>query len=121
MSFDIKYDRDGNVVPNTSLQQQLNQAAEQQAADNQIVQQAQQQQESIDTPNQEQSSNNDVQDSVQNSNLSSELAQNDFDSAPVQQNKPLKKTPADSFRELAQRTEKAERERDELLRKLYER
>jgi hypothetical protein len=121
MSFDIKYDRDGNVVPNTSLQQQLNQAAEQKSADNQTAQQAQQQQESIDTSNQEPSSDNDVQDSVQNGNPTSELAQNDLEPAPIQQSKPVKKTPADSFRELAQRTEKAERERDELLRKLYER
>lgn len=117
MSFDIKYDRDGNVIPNTSLQQQLTQAAEHPVTEQQPLQES----DNNESISQQQTSDDDLQESVQNGNSSSESSQNNFDTPAVQYNKPAKKTPADSFRELAQRTEKAERERDELLKKLYER
>jgi hypothetical protein len=117
MSFEIKYNRDGEVIKDKSQELHINQVAEQQAVLD-IQPKVMENTLDIQPENLQQIL---TQQTIQdNPESESEYSGTEIEETPVQQ---ARKTPADSFRELrlkAERAEKAERERDEMMRKLYE-
>jgi hypothetical protein len=109
MSFEIKYNRDGEVIRDASLKQQLEKAAE--APVQEIQQPVYNAPEellvAVDLPQQESTT---VEEQVTQEEIIQEVPKQVY-----------KRTPENSFKELRDAKERAERERDELMRKLSER
>ena len=110
--FEVKYDRDGNMIKNKNLQQELEKAADAIAAPvvptvEQVQAQAQEQDEVVQEASPEPQDNT--------------LPEESVETPPVgQEEKKVVNQAQESFKALREKAERAERERDELVRKLQE-
>jgi hypothetical protein len=107
MSFEMKYDRDGNPVKSAQTRQELEAAS--QSASSEVMA-GQEQEEIAEQPEQQESS-------------FAEASAQQEESAPepiVEQPRTHKPTPQESFAELKKKAQRVERERDEALKRAQE-